>query len=133
MDNGTGLMIQERDITGAVSRVDAKELGELSATSIDQALQGRLPGVDFGTTSGDPGAGMSIRIRGTASINGSAEPLIVLDGMPYEVEIPDDFNFGSADEQGYAQLLNITPADIKDITVLKDAASTAVWGAKAAN
>jgi len=133
LDNGTGLMIQERDLTGAVSRVDAKDLAELTATSIDQALQGRLPGVDFGTTTGDPGAGMSIRIRGTASINGSAEPLIVLDGMPYDVEIPDDFNFGSADEQGYAQLLNITPADIKDITVLKDAASTAVWGAKAAN
>ncbi|SFB80889.1 TonB-linked outer membrane protein, SusC/RagA family [Parapedobacter composti] len=133
IDYGTGLQIAERDLTGAVSRVSAKDLEELSAASIDQALQGRLPGVDFGATSGDPGAGMSIRIRGTASINGSADPLIVLDGMPYEVSIPEDFNFGSADEQGYAQLLNITPADIQDITVLKDAASTAVWGARAAN
>lgn len=133
IDNGSGLRIQERDLTGAVSRVESKDLAELSSASIDQALQGRLPGVDFGTTSGDPGAGMSIRIRGTASINGSSNPLIVLDGMPYEVEIPDDFNFGTADEQGYAQLLNITPADILDITVLKDAASTAVWGSRAAN
>jgi TonB-dependent SusC/RagA subfamily outer membrane receptor len=59
--------------------------------------------------------------------------MIVLDGMPYETEIPSDFNFGTADEQGYAQLLNISPADIKDITVLKDAAATAIWGSKAAN
>lgn len=133
VDNGTGLNITERNSTIASSTVNAKDLEELSVASIDQALAGRMPGVDFGTTSGDPGAGMSIRIRGTSSINGSAEPLIVLDGMPYETEIPEDFNFGTADEQGYAQLLNIAPSDIRDITVLKDAASTAVWGARAAN
>lgn len=133
VNNGTGLNIDARSSTMATSTLSAKDLEELSATSIDQALQGRLPGVDIGTTSGDPGAGMSIRIRGTSSINGSADPLIVLDGMPYETQIPDDFNFGSADEQGYAQLLNIAPSDIKDITVLKDAASTAVWGSRAAN
>jgi len=133
VDNGTGLTIDARNSTVASATISAKDLEELSAQSIDQALQGRLSGVDFGTTSGDPGAGMSIRIRGTASINGSADPLIVLDGMPYETEIPSDFNFGTADEQGYAQLLNIAPADIKDITVLKDAAATAVWGSRAAN
>lgn len=133
VNNGTGLNIDARNSTMATTTLSAKDLEELSATSIDQALQGRLPGVDIGTTSGDPGAGMSIRIRGTSSINGSADPLIVLDGMPYETQIPDDFNFGSADEQGYAQLLNIAPSDIKDITVLKDAASTAVWGSRAAN
>lgn len=133
VENGAGLAIAERNSTIASSTVNAKDLEELSVSSIDQALAGRMPGVDFGTTSGDPGAGMSIRIRGTSSISGSAEPLIVLDGMPYETEVPEDFNFGTADEQGYAQLLNIAPSDIKDITVLKDAASTAVWGARAAN
>lgn len=133
VSNGTGLRIDERNSTLASSTIHAKDLEELSAQSIDQALQGRMPGVDFGASSGDPGAGMSIRIRGTASINGSAQPMIVLDGMPYETEIPSDFNFGSADEQGYAQLLNIAPSDIRTITVLKDAASTAVWGARAAN
>ncbi|MFD2162109.1 SusC/RagA family TonB-linked outer membrane protein [Paradesertivirga mongoliensis] len=133
VSSGTGLNVNARDNTHATVTVNAKDLEELSAQSIDQALQGRMPGVDFGATSGDPGAGMSIRIRGTSSINGSAEPLIILDGMPYETQIPDDFNFGTADEQGYAQLLNIAPSDIKDITVLKDAASTAVWGARAAN
>ena len=133
VNNGSGLNIDARSSTAATSTINAKDLEELSAASIDQALQGRMPGVDIGASSGDPGAGMSIRIRGTSSINGSSEPLIVLDGMPYETQIPSDFNFGTADEQGYAQLLNIAPSDIKDITVLKDAASTAIWGARAAN
>lgn len=128
-----GLNIAARSSTAATSTLNAKEVEDLAVSSIDQALQGRLSGVDFGTTSGDPGAGMSIRIRGTSSITGSANPMIVLDGMPYETDIPADFNFGTADDQGYAQLLNIAPSDIKDITVLKDAATTALWGARAAN
>ena len=131
--NGTGLVVAPRNLTTAVSTIQVIDVQDLGVSSIDQALSGRLSGVDVGTTTGDPGAGMSIRIRGTASINGSANPLIVLDGMPYETQIPSDFNFGTADEIGYAQLLNIAPTDIKDITVLKDAASTAVWGSRAAN
>ncbi|WP_407425804.1 SusC/RagA family TonB-linked outer membrane protein [Arcticibacter sp.] len=130
---GGGLMIEEKNITGAITRVQGDDLKELSAQSIDQALQGRMPGVDFGTTSGDPGSGMSIRIRGTASLSGNSNPLIVVDDMPFETSIPESFDFGSADEQGYAQLLNIAPSDIAEITVLKDAASTAVWGSRAAN
>lgn len=125
--------LSEKNVTTAVSRISAKELEEMQAASIDQALQGRLSGVDITATSGDPGAAMNIRIRGVSSINSTGIPLIVLDGMPLETEIPSDFNFGTADEQGYAQLLNISPADIKDITVLKDAAATAVWGSRAAN
>jgi len=125
--------LSEKDLTTAVSRINAKDLEEMQAASIDQALQGRLSGVDITASSGDPGAAMNIRIRGVSSINSTGIPLIVLDGMPLETEIPSDFNFGSADEQGYAQLLNISPADIKDITVLKDAAATAVWGSRASN
>lgn len=133
VNTGSGLNIDARSSTLASTTINAKDLEELPVASIDQALQGRMPGVDFATTSGDPGAGMSIRIRGTSSISGNANPLIVMDGMPYQTEIPEDFNFGTADELGYAQLLNIAPTDIKDITVLKDAAATAVWGAQAAN
>lgn len=133
VNNGTGLNIDLRNSTIASATVNAKDLEELQVSSIDQALAGRLPGVDFGSSSGDPGAGSTIRIRGTASITGNAEPLIVLDGLPYETQIPADFNFGTADDQQYGQLLNIAPSDIKDITVLKDAAATSVWGAKAAN
>ena len=132
VDNGM-LPIAERDLTIAASKIDAKAMEEMQATSIDQALQGRMSGVDIAANSGDPGAGMQIRIRGTSSINSSNEPLIVVDGMPYETQIPTDFNFGTADDQGYANLLNIAPADIKDITILKDAAATAIWGARAAN
>ena len=132
IDNGLGSQL-EKNLTTSVAKIDAKVLEEMSSASIDQALQGRLAGVDITATSGDPGAAMNIRIRGVSSINSTGNPLIVVDGMPYETEIPGDFNFGAADEQGYAQLLNISPADIKDITVLKDAAATAVWGSRAAN
>lgn len=125
--------ISERNSTTAVSRISAKELEEMQASSIDQALQGRLSGVDITASSGDPGAAMNIRIRGVSSISGTGNPLIVVDGMPFETEIPSDFNFGAADETGYAQLLNISPADIQEITVLKDAAATAIWGSRAAN
>jgi len=132
--SSNGLMqIDARNSTTAVAKLNAKDIEELSAASIDQAIQGRLPGVDIAANSGDPGAGMQIRIRGTSTINGSTNPLIVLDGMPYETSIPSDFNFGTADEQGYASLLNIAPADIQDISILKDAAATAVWGSRAAN
>ncbi|WP_092461018.1 SusC/RagA family TonB-linked outer membrane protein [Thermoflavifilum thermophilum] len=133
VDNGTGLMIPERNSTFATTTIDAQQLENLSFPSIDMALEGKVAGVDIGATTGDPGAGMSIRIRGTTTINGSDNPLIILDGMPYNIDIPSDFNFGTADEQGYAQLLNIAPSDIKDITILKDAASTALWGSRAAN
>lgn len=131
-DNGS-LSVADKDLTVAVAKINAKDLEEMSSASIDQALQGRLAGVDITSSSGDPGAGMSIRIRGTSSINANTNPLIVVDGMPYETTIPSDFNFGTADDQGYAQLLNIAPSDIKEIVVLKDAAATAMWGSRAAN
>lgn len=131
-DNGM-VAIAEKNSTMAASRIDAKVMEEMQAASIDQALQGRIAGVDITAASGDPGAGMQIRIRGTSSINGANDPLIVVDGMPYETQIPADFNFGTADENGYASLLNIAPADIKEITILKDAAATAIWGSRAAN
>ena len=131
-DNGM-VPINERNLTTAQAHINAKDLEEMQSASIDQALQGRLPGVDITAASGDPGAGMQIRIRGTSSINGSTNPLIVVDGLPYETTIPSDFNFGTSDEVGYAQLLNIAPSDIRDISILKDAAATAVWGSRAAN
>lgn len=133
VNNGTGMNVDERNRTIAVASISAKELEEMQAPSIDQALQGRLAGVDIAAASGDPGTGMQIRIRGTSSINAGTDPLIVVDGMPYEITIPEGFNFATADDQGYAQLLNIAPSDIKDISVLKDAAATAVWGARASN
>ena len=127
------LNVEERDMTYAYSRVDARDLEALPVSSIDQALQGRMAGVDIVATSGAPGAGMAIRIRGTASINNSADPLIVVNGIPYETTISSDFDFATADEESYSQLLNISPSDIQEIVVLKDAASTALYGSKGAN
>ncbi len=133
VDNGTGLNIPVLNSTTATSHIDIKALENLSTPNIASALEGRMPGLNVTAASGDPGAGMQIRIRGTATINGNANPLIVLDGMPYSTSIPSDFDFGTADVRGYAQLLNIAPSDIKSITILKDAAATAVWGSQAAN
>ncbi len=104
----------------------------MSALSIDQALQGRMAGVDIVSNSGDPGAGMSIRIRGTSSINGRSEPLIVVDGIPFQTET-SNFDFANANQQEYAQLLNVAPSDIESITVLRDAAATALWGTRGSN
>ena len=127
------LNIAERNLTTSTVTIQAKDVENTQAASIDEALQGRVPGVDIVANSGDPGAGMQIRIRGTSSITGSSDPLIVVDGMPYETSIPEDFNFGAADQQGYAALLNVAPSDIESITILKDAAATAMWGARAAS
>jgi len=132
-NNGSGLLIDKRDQTTSTFTLNAKDVETLAATTIDQAVQGRLPGVDIVSNSGDPGAGMSIKIRGTSTLNGITNPLIVVDGVPYNTTIPGDFNFATANNTQYADLLAIAPSDIKDISVLKDAAATAVWGSRAAN
>lgn len=131
-NNGSGMQIDKRDLTSAISTINAKELEDMQAGSIDQALQGRLSGIDI-TGSGDPGAPMQIRIRGTSSINGAVDPLIVVDDIPYDISVPSDFNFATSDVSNYGQLLNIAPSDILTISVLKDAAATALWGSRAAN
>lgn len=127
------LYINERDVTTSSKKIDMSELEDLAVADVTDALQGRVAGVDMVATSGAPGAGMSIRVRGTTSINGSSEPLIILDGFPYETSIDDGFDFSTADENDYATMLNISPDDIKEITVLKDAAATAIYGSKAAS
>jgi len=132
-NNGTGLNIDKRDQTTSTFTLQAKDVETLAATTIDQAIQGRMPGVDIVSNSGDPGAGMSIKIRGTSSLNGISNPLIVVDGVPFNTTVPSDFNFATANNTQYADLLSIAPSDIADISVLKDAAATAVWGSKAAN
>ncbi len=131
---GDGLSnIAIRDLATSVSSIEMSQLDEIPASSVAEALQGRLSGVDISFNSGDPGAGMSIKIRGNTSLNGNSRPLIILDGVPYETSIGADFNFQNADVADFGSLVDLSPADIKSIQVLKDAASTAVWGSKAAN
>lgn len=130
---GGFIPVSERDLTGAVSTVEMKELEEVKVSSVGEMLQGRASNVDITLASGDPGAGMSVRIRGTASISGSNQPLIVVDGVPFEIELDNDFDFSAVTQEQFSGLLNIAPEDILTIQVLKDAAATAVWGSRGAN
>ncbi|BDD10445.1 SusC/RagA family TonB-linked outer membrane protein [Fulvitalea axinellae] len=125
--------IKLRDVPMSIQKVKVAELEQLGAISVDQMLQGQISGVDIMAVSGDPGAGMQIRIRGTSTILGNQEPLIVVDGIPFETDIQEDFDFASADARDFGALLAIAPEDIESIEVLKDAASAARWGSRAAN
>lgn len=127
------LSVADRDLAIPVAKISTEEFEGVQASSIDEALQGRLSGVDITANSGDPGAGMSIRIRGVNTLSVDASPLIVVDNIPYEVNVSSDFNFATANEEGYSQMLNIPVDDIAEISVLKDAAATAMWGTRAAN
>ena len=108
---------KKMDLTGSVASVKMSDIEDVPSTSIDQALQGKIAGVDIMSTTGEPGAGTSIRVRGTRSIEASNEPLIVVDGVMDAVE---DLN-------------EINPSDIASINILKDASSTAIYGSRGAN
>ena len=129
----SGLVIPEREVSMAAQTISAKEFEGLSITTIDEALQGRIAGLDIVANSGNLGAGTSMRLRGVSSINGNTEPLIVVDGNVWETDISNDFDFSSANEERFSQLLNVNPEDIESISVLKDAAATAIWGSQGAN
>ncbi len=119
--------------TASTQRIEMSEIVETTPVSdIVEALQGQLAGVDI-VVGGDPGARSAIRIRGVNSLNASSEPLIVVNGIPYNTEINDDFNFATANEEDFGSLLNIAPNDIESIEVLKDASATAIYGTKGAN
>lgn len=130
---GGFIPVSERDLTSSVEKVEMAELEEVKVSSLGEMLQGRASNVDITMASGDPGAGMSVRIRGTASISGSNQPLIVVDGVPFEIELDNDFDFSAVTQEQFSGLLNIAPEDILSIQVLKDAAATAVWGSRGAN
>ena len=121
-----GMGISRMEQTSSVQKVDLSAIVETSpVTSVEEALQGQIAGLDI-NLGGDPGARSSIRIRGTSSLSASNEPLIVIDGVPQDVDITDDFNFSTANEEDFGALLNIAPANIESIEVLKDASATAI-------
>ncbi|MBQ9654948.1 MAG: SusC/RagA family TonB-linked outer membrane protein [Prevotella sp.] len=127
-----GLVIPENEVSAAKQTFNMSEVEGLSFTSADEALQGKIAGLDIVANSGNLGSGTSMRLRGVTSINGSAEPLIVVDGNIFDN--PDEnFDFTSANEETYASLLSVNPSDIDKIDVLKDAAATAIWGSRGAN
>ncbi|GAB3584470.1 SusC/RagA family TonB-linked outer membrane protein [Hymenobacter daeguensis] len=107
---------RKRDITGSVVSISAEQVAETPIARADQILQGRAAGVQVTQTNSEPGGNVSIRIRGTNSINTGNEPLFVVDGFP-----------------GAGDLNSINPSDIESIEVLKDASATAIYGSRGAN
>ena len=131
---GNGLPIPEREISYASQKLDMKELEGLGMTTIDEALQGRIAGLDIISNSGDLGSGSTMRLRGAGSLSQltDANPLIVVDGNIREVNL-DNFDMAGANNEKFAELLNINPEDIASINVLKDAAACAVYGSQGGN
>jgi TonB-linked SusC/RagA family outer membrane protein len=107
---------KKRNVLGAVTKVDSKELTRIPVAGLDQALQGRAAGVQVTQNTGAPGEGVSVRIRGAGSISSSNSPLYIVDGIPT------------------ADALNIlSPSDIENVTMLKDASAAAIYGSRANN
>jgi TonB-linked SusC/RagA family outer membrane protein len=111
--------VRKADVTGAVSVVQAEDIRKSNAMSLDRALQGKASGVYVTQTSGMPGSSVSIRIRGVGSINQDAQPYVVIDGIPVGT--------------GTGALTGLSPEDIESVQVLKDASSTAIYGAEGSN
>lgn len=119
---GYGSM-KRKDLTGSVSSVSSKAIGQAVVTSVDQVLQGRAAGVQIQANSGAPGSSSSIRVRGISSLNLSNEPIFVIDGVVID---------GKQDASGNSPLASINPSDILSMDVLKDASATAIYGSRAA-
>ncbi|GAA4813303.1 TonB-dependent receptor [Litoribaculum gwangyangense] len=120
---GYGSQMKE-EISGAVSSVEVEDLVTIPQVSVDQMIQGRASGVSVTTNSGQPGAAVSVRIRGVNSISGSSEPLYIIDGVP----VP-----GESEEGGSSPLNSINQNDIESISILKDASATAIYGSRGSN
>ncbi|MBR1411016.1 MAG: SusC/RagA family TonB-linked outer membrane protein, partial [Prevotella sp.] len=129
---------RRKDITGAVASVSADKLNSVNSTSVSQMLQGRVTGMSATQSSAQPGAGISVNIRGAASPNGSNAPLYVIDGVPIQtnssatpgISTPGYDYMAGVDRD---PLNTINPNDIESIEVLKDASAAAIYGASAAN
>lgn len=130
--NSGGLNIQKKEISVSQQTFNLSEVEGMAFTSADEALQGEIAGLDIVSNSGNLGAGTTMRLRGVSTINGSADPLIVVDDKIFET--PDDYSFdGEVDPEKFSALLSVSVDDIADIRVLKDAAATAIWGSQGAN
>lgn len=127
---GTTVATSKRQLGNAISTVSAKELEGGAATSIDQALAGKVSGAQISQNSGNPAGGISVRLRGNSTISGSSDPLYIIDGV-----IVNNSSSELVDLGGYAQnrLVDINPADIDRIEIIKGAAGAAIYGSRASN
>jgi len=115
---------EKKNLTGSITTVSSKDFLKGSITTPEQLIQGKVPGVNIITNSGQPGGGSQIRIRGGASLNASNDPLIVIDGVPFS---------GTTIDNAPNPLSLINPNDIETFTILKDANATAIYGSRASN
>ncbi|PKP12666.1 MAG: SusC/RagA family TonB-linked outer membrane protein [Bacteroidetes bacterium HGW-Bacteroidetes-3] len=125
----------KKDATGAVDAINSENFNKGAIASPEQLLQGKSAGVQITQASGEPGAGINIRIRGTSSVRSNNNPLFVVDGVPLSGDNSTpggaDIGFGSSAAKNPLNFLN--PNDIKSISVLKDASATAIYGSRGAN
>lgn len=123
--------VKKSDLTASVSSIKGDVIKEFPVTSIDQALQGRVAGVQITQSSSAPGGGLSVRVRGSNSILSGSEPLYVIDGLPI---YPDNSAIGTGgNRQAASALAMLNPNDIESIEVLKDASGTSIYGSRGAN
>jgi len=122
--------MDKKDITGAVTTISADKLKDLSVNGLDQALQGQAPGVQVTQSSGTPGGGVSVRIRGVTSISAGSRPLYVIDGIPVETGALSSRDFGGQNDNA---LTLINPNDMESYTILSDASAKALYGSRASN
>lgn len=135
---GYGTM-KKSDLAGASTSLDEKTLKSAPLTNIDQSFQGRVAGVNAVQTSGAPGSGISVQVRGQATINAGSDPLYVVDGVIFNAQSNSGASLGLGDALGngshssVSPLSTLAPQDIVSIEVLKDASATAIYGAQGAN
>ena len=130
--NSGGLNIDKREISVSQQTMSMENIEGMAFTSADEALQGEIAGLDIVANSGNLGAGTTMRLRGVSTLSGSAEPLIVVDDKIFEYDTAD-FDPENMDEEKFSSMLAVSVDDIASITVLKDAAATAIWGSQGAN
>ncbi|WP_238395332.1 TonB-dependent receptor [Mucilaginibacter sp. 14171R-50] len=129
--------IRRADITSSISSVSEKDIKNLPVAGVDQAIQGKVAGVTVMNNSGQPGGGVSVRVRGITSATGSNEPLYVIDGVQFASNnnnsLNQDFLGGGSGQTGQSVLATLSPSDIESIDILKDASAQAIYGSRGAN
>lgn len=122
--------LQRKDISGSIASISPDKFKDIPVASFDQALQGQAAGVQVTQSSGTPGGGLMVRIRGNTSISASNRPLFIVDGVPVEDGALSGRDFGGQSDNAFS-LFN--PNDIESVDVLKDASAKAIYGSRAAN
>lgn len=139
---GYGTQVKE-SISGSVAQIDAESLKNIPQTGIEQLIQGRAAGVSITQNSGQPGSAVSVRIRGVNSLQGSSEPLYIIDGIPVSGDsrnigtsgrsIADNSPGEGSGATDVSPLAALNPGDIESVVVLKDASATAIYGSRGSN